>query len=96
MAIMRSADFFATYPVFTHEEYLSARASRGDRSPRTADSLLTRYAAAGKVVHVRRGLYAAVPAGATADTFPVDPFLLATKLAPDAAVAYHAELQFRG
>lgn len=69
---------------------------RRERSPRTADSLLTRYAAAGKVVHVRRGLYAAVPAGATPDTFQVDPFLLATKLAPDAAVAYHAALQFRG
>lgn len=93
---MHSADFFATHPVFTHEEYLAARGARGDRSPRTADSLLTRNAAAGKVVHVRRGLYAAVPAGASPDTFQVDPFLLATKLAPDAAVAYHAALQFRG
>jgi predicted transcriptional regulator of viral defense system len=93
---MRSADFFATHPLFTHGEYLAARGARDDRSPRTADSLLTRHAAAGKVLHVRRGLYASVPAGATPDTFQVDPFLLATKLAPDAAVAYHAALQFRG
>jgi predicted transcriptional regulator of viral defense system len=96
MATMRSSDFFATHPVFTHEEYLAARGDRRDRSPRTADSLLTRYAAAGKVLHVRRGLYAAVPAGAAPDMFQVDPFLLATKLASDAAVAYHAALQFRG
>lgn len=93
---MRSADFFATNPVFTHEEYLAAHGARGDRSPRTADSLLTRHAASGKVLHVRRGLYAAVPAGAAPATYEVDPFLLATKLAPDAAVAYHAALQFRG
>lgn len=93
---MRSTDFFATHPVFTHAEYLAAHGARGDRSPRTADSLLTRHAAAGKVLHVRRGLYAAVPVGAAPDTFQVDPFLLATKLAPDAAVAYHAALQFRG
>ena len=93
---MRSADFFATHPVFTHEEYLAAYGARGDRSLRTADSLLTRHAAAGKILHVRRGLYAAVPAGATPDTFQVDPFLLATKLAFDATVAYHAALQFRG
>lgn len=93
---MRSTDFFAIHPLFTHEEYLAAHGARGDRSPRTADSLLTRHAAAGKVLHVRRGLYAAVPAGAAPDTFQVDPFLLATKLAPDAAVAYHAALQFRG
>ncbi|HEY8206738.1 MAG TPA: hypothetical protein VIG99_04605 [Myxococcaceae bacterium] len=93
---MRSTDFFAAHPLFTHEEYLAAHGARGDRSPRTADSLLTRHAAAGKVLHVRRGLYASVPAGAAPDTFQVEPFLLATKLAPDAAVAYHAALQFRG
>jgi predicted transcriptional regulator of viral defense system len=96
MATMRSVDFFATHPLFTHEEYLAAHGARGDRSPRTADSLLTRHAAAGKILHVRRGLYATVPAGATPKTFQVDPFLLATGLAPDAAVAYHAALQFRG
>lgn len=94
MATMRSADFFATHPVFTHDEYLATRA--GPRSPRTADSLLARHAAAGRILHVRRGLYATVPAGAAADTFQVDPFLLATKLAADAAVAYHAALQLRG
>jgi predicted transcriptional regulator of viral defense system len=96
MKTTRSADFFASHPVFTHEEYLAARGARGDRSPRTADSLLTRHAAAGNVLHVRRGLYASVPVGIAPDTFQVDPFLLATKLAPDAAVAYHAALQFRG
>ena len=93
---MRSADFFAAHPVFTHEEYLATHGAKGGRSPRTADSLLTRHAAAGKVLHVRRGLYAAVPPGATPDAFQVDPFLLAAKLAPDAALAYHAALQFRG
>jgi predicted transcriptional regulator of viral defense system len=55
-----------------------------------------RHATAGKLIHVRRGLYAAVPAGSTGATFQVDPFLVATKLAPDAVVAYHAALQFRG
>jgi len=52
---MRSVDFFATHPVFTHEEYVAAHGARGDRSPRTANSLLTRYAVAGKIFHVRRG-----------------------------------------
>ena len=96
MATMSSSGFFATHPVFTHEEYLSARGARSDRSPRTADSLLTRHVAADRILRVRRGLYASVPAGTTASAFRVDPFLLATKLAPDAAVAYHAALQFRG
>src|SRR5262245_51989773 len=93
---MRSADFFANHPVFTHEDYLAARGVRGNRSPRTTDSLLTQYVAAGKLLHVRRGIYASVPAGAASETFQLDPFLLATKLATDATVAYHAALQFRG
>ena len=96
MATMRSSDFFANHPVFTRDEFLAAHAVRGERSSRTVDSLLRQHAIRGAILHVRRGLYASVPAGATADTFLVDPFLVATKLAPNAAVAYHAALQFRG
>jgi len=96
MATERSASFFATHPVFTHEEYLAARAGRSSGNPRTANSLLLRHAASGRILHVRRGLYASVPRGASPDAFQVDPFLLATKLASDAAVAYHAALQFWG
>jgi predicted transcriptional regulator of viral defense system len=93
---MRSADFFATHPVFTHDEYLAARGDTRVRSPRTTDSLLARHVSGGRLLRVRRGLYAVVPAGSSADHFRVDPFLLASKLAPDATVAYHAALQFRG
>lgn len=92
---MRSSDFFATSPVFTHDEYLTHRAGRS-ANRRTADSLLSHYVTAGKLVGVRRGLYAVVPPGMAADTFQVDPYLLATKLAPDAVVAHHSALQFRG
>ena len=96
MASVRSSTFFATHPVFSHDEYLAARGVRQNRSPCTADSLLARHAAAGQIARIRRGLYATVPVGAAPDTFEPDPFLVATKLAPDAALAYHAALQFRG
>jgi predicted transcriptional regulator of viral defense system len=93
---MRSATFFATHPVFTHAEYLESRSGTGARSPRTADSLLARHGAAGNVLHIRRGIYASRPLATTGDTFQVDPFVLASKLAPDATVGYHGALQFRG
>ena len=92
---MHSADFFAARPVFTHEEYLALRAER-NTNRRTADALLSHHVAAGKLLSVRRGLYAAVPPGTAPDTLQVDPYLLATKLAPDAVIAYHSALQFRG
>lgn len=93
---MRSADFFATHPIFTHEEYLLAHGEHPGRSPRTADSLLAQHASGGKILHVRRGLYGVVPPGIMPDMFQIDPFLIATKIAPDGVIAYHAALQFRG
>jgi predicted transcriptional regulator of viral defense system len=91
---MRSVDFFATHPVFTRDDFVSARAQA--LSPRTADSLLARHVASGRLIRVRRGLYGSVPVGASALSYRLDPFLLATKLAPDATLGYHAALQFRG
>jgi predicted transcriptional regulator of viral defense system len=92
---MSSADFFASHPVFTHAAYSAARAARGTSS-RTADSLLIRHTAAENILHLRRGLYATVPRGTSPATYEVDPYLVATQLAPDAFVAFHAALQFRG
>jgi len=92
---MRSTDFFELNPVFTHEEFVEARAPRG-ATIRTSDNLLAKHLAAGRIVRVRRGLYAVVPRGVDPDLTPVDPYLVATKLTSDAVVAYHAALQFHG
>lgn len=91
-----SAEFFDGTPVFTRAEFEAARNETVRRSPRTTDSLLRRYVADGRLLRVRAGLYTVVARGAEAATAPVDPYLVATKLAPDATVAYHAALQFWG
>jgi predicted transcriptional regulator of viral defense system len=92
---MRSLDFFEIHPVFRHEEYLEFRAALG-RSPRTSDNLLAMHLASGRLQRVRRGLYAVVARRAAGDGFNVDPYLVASKLAEDSVVAYHAALQFFG
>jgi len=91
-----SGVFFDSTPVFTRAEFDAARAASARRSRRTTDSLLRRYVADGRLLRLRAGLYAVVPRGADAATAPVDPYLVATKLAPDATLAYHAALQFWG
>jgi predicted transcriptional regulator of viral defense system len=91
-----SGEFFDGTPVFTRAEFEAARTETARRSPRTTDSLLRRYVADGRLLRVRAGLYAVVPRGAAAAAAPVDPYLVATKLAPDATLAYHAALQFWG
>ncbi len=93
---MDTADFFATHPVFSHDAFATSTGAGLARSPRTIDSLLRNHIASGRILRVRRGLYATVPPGSDAATFQPDPFLLAGHLAPDAVVAYHAALQLRG
>lgn len=86
-------DFFATHPVFTRSEFGEVR---NQASARTGTNLLAYYVRTGRLLRVRRGLYAVVPRGVDVATFSPDPYLVATRLAPDAVVAYHAALQYRG
>jgi len=92
----KALDFFARHPVFTHEEFLSARTVGDRRSRHTANNLLAHHLAAGRLVRVRRGLFASVPASVDPKAIIVDPYLVATKATEGAAVAYHAALQFHG
>jgi predicted transcriptional regulator of viral defense system len=92
---MHSLDFFETHPVFTHGEFVAAHTA-GRRSERTSNNLLARHLAGGRLLRVRRGLYATVLRGVDPARASVDPYLIATRLAGDAVVAYHAALQFHG
>ncbi|MFH1113775.1 MAG: transcriptional regulator [Pseudomonadota bacterium] len=93
---MRLLDFFALHPVFTYEEFASFLDANGPRSVKTRDSLLAHHAKTGRILRVRRGLYASVPFGASRATFPVDAFLLAGKMSQDSVLAYHTALDFYG
>ena len=93
---MKLNEFLSKNPVFTLSEldhFLSQRGS-GNRSTRNA--LLSYYRQRGRIVSIRRGLYAVVPVGTSPETFAVDPFLLAAKIKPDAVLAYHTALEFHG
>lgn len=92
---MNSIEFLERHPTFTHQEFVDARAKRGT-TLRTADNLLAMHLARGRIVRIRRGLYSTVPRGVDPERAPVDPYLVAAKLTPDAVVAYHAALQFHG
>ena len=45
---------------------------------------------------MRRGLYAVIPPGADPGSYPVDPYLVAAKLTPDAVLSHHTALEFHG
>jgi len=93
---MKLENFFRRHPVFTGEELTAFLASEGPRNSRTQEALLVYHVKTGRLVRVRRGLYVVVPPGASAETYPVDPFLLASRMTKDAVLAYHTALEFHG
>jgi len=88
--------FFFQHAVFTLEELDRFLAGKGSRNRHTRNSLLSYYRQQGRVISIRRGLYAVVPPGMSPDTSPIDPYLLAAKMASDAVLAYHTALAFYG
>jgi len=92
---VKSHDYFAKNPVFTHSDFMTAIMSRG-RTRATANNLLALHLASGRLVRVKRGLYAVVARGVDAAEATIDPYLVASKMQEDSVVAYHAALQFHG
>ena len=88
--------FFAAHPVFSREEFLRFLAGRGATSAETANSHLRRYLAAGRIGRVKRGVFFAAGPGETAGNAPLDFLLVASRLAPDAVLAYHTALEAHG
>ena len=91
---MEAPDFFGRNLVFTRAEFLAIQ--NGTRSPFTSRNMFARHTVKERLVRVRRGLYATVPRGVEPSAARLDPCVLATKLAPDAVLAYHAALQYHG
>ncbi len=96
MPAARHEEFFRSHPVFTTGELAAYLSSRGTTGSRGRDALLAHHVRAGRFVRVRRGLYAVIPPGADAASFPVDPYLIASRLTPDAVLSHHTALEFHG
>jgi len=93
---MRLNEFLSRHAVFTIDELDQFLSTRGSGKPNTRKSLLTYYRNQGRIIPVRRGLYATVPLGSDPGSTPIDPYLVAAKMRMDAILAYHTALEFQG
>lgn len=89
-----SRPFFSAHPVFRREEY--ARAVRRDPADKVVSAMLTQHLNAGNIRRVARGVFASVPPHGDPETWTVDRFLAASRLKPDAVIAYHSALELHG
>jgi predicted transcriptional regulator of viral defense system len=92
----KASSFFSRHPLFTTGEFEDFMRTRGSTNPQTRRNLLHYFHRQGAIFGVRRGLYGSVPAGTDPESRPVDSYLLASKLAPDAVLAYHSALEIHG
>jgi len=93
---MKLNEFLSRRDVFTVDELDLFLSIRGSYNTNTRKSLLTYYRNQGRIIPIRRGLYATVPLGGDPELNPVDPYLVAAKMSVDAVLAYHTALEFHG
>lgn len=93
---MNIEEYLVRHPIFTTDEWKEYLAARGSKKQSTRNNLLAYHKNKGRILQIRRGLYASVPVGSPPDLFQVDPFLVAAKLKPDAVLVFHTALEFHG
>jgi predicted transcriptional regulator of viral defense system len=94
---LTTAQFFQTHPIFTIEDFKKYSEQAGkSTNPKTRENALRQFQKRGAISQIRRGIYCTVPPGSSPSTCPVDGYVLASKLAADAALAYHAALELHG
>lgn len=93
---MKPLDFFASHPIFTRDEFAAALADGHKAVSGTVDSHLGVYLRTGRIGRVKRGVFFTVPPGEAVANSPVDFLLVASRLAPDAILAYHTALEAHG
>lgn len=91
--------FLEREPVFTRVELVAYLSERGEaRAGERAGLWLDRWQQRGTIVEVRRspGLYSVVRPGADPERFQPRPYLVATKMTPDAVVSHRSAMAFQG
>lgn len=93
---VKPAEFLHTHALFTRGEFARVMGQRGSRVPATLTKHLQTWRRDGRLHAVRRGVYLRLGPGQKPARASVDPLALASRLAPDAALAYHTALEALG
>lgn len=89
-----AVEFFDRNPVFHTEEFHVAccrSAKRGSRS-----NLLNYFVRRGRILPIRRGVYAVVPYSRRVEDFKPNRYLVASALKPDTVLSHHTALEVLG
>lgn len=91
---MKTAEFFATHPVFSLDDAAKALAPNSGRLGTV--ERLKYHLKTGTLKLAARGVYAVVPPGVSTDRFQPDPVLVASAVRPDGVFSHHSALELLG
>jgi len=92
---MKPEIFLAGHSVFSREEFAAVLRRRG-RTDATLDSHLTRWRRQGRIARVKPGVFLRLDASTNVRDSGLDYLSLASRMAPDAVLAYHTALEVHG
>lgn len=93
---MKIQTFFTQNPIFSYKDFSEFLSSQGTQKKNAHNAALKYYLKTGRIIHIRRALYATASVFSNQNTPTVDPYLIASKIADDAVLAYHTALELHG
>jgi len=88
--------YFYEHPVFRLDEFIQWKQQASNANLRATHAQLQHYLKAGRLLRIRRELYAVIPPNQSRESLTVDPYLIAGKVAPDSVIAFHSALELFG
>ena len=93
---MNIDSFFYENPVFRLNEYAAWKKKHGSGNDVAIHSSIKYYLKEGRLINIRRELYAVVPPNADVESTLVDPYLVAAKASDDSVLSFHTALELHG
>ncbi len=90
---MKPEAFLTTHSLFTRAELVAVLRGRAEA---TVDAHLARWRRQGRIARVKQGVFVRLDKPGAPNEAPPDLIALASRMAPDAAVAYHTALEAHG
>lgn len=88
--------FFCQYPLFRVDQLAVYKAEQGVIKPEHVQQTLQYYLRKGRIISIRRGLFAVVPPNQSDEELHIDPYALAGTVADDSVLSYHTALELHG
>lgn len=94
---MKFEHFLATHLAFTIDELIEFFQKEGHTTnSSTLHNLLAYHQKQGHILRIRRGLYYSIRGGVMQNAYPVDPYLVTSKMAKDSVLGYRTALDLHG